>query len=219
MSLNGRNPRLRNRVEARVEEECGWNQHVYRHEYVYTCSRFSLWRTNSRILWDRWRFSRLFELSGNHGRLVIANRFNGTYIYMDHVVKNVSFFFPTVQRLECCRHERITTWLRVFELCFLSRRSISRGLEREREREIGRGNCLKKGEKRGERNKIFTTRAREMRKSNNSLVSQTARWVNVTNKICTDRKSNCASTRQREYILRNRASLFCRNSATRFHGS
>ena len=47
--------------------------------------------------------------------------------------------------------------------------------EREREREIGRGNCLKKGEKRGERNKIFTTRAREMRKSNNSLVSQTAR--------------------------------------------
>ena len=163
MSLNGRNPRLRNRVEARVEEECGWNQHVYRHEYVYTCSRFSLWRTNSRILWDRWRFSRLFELSGNHGRLVIANRFNGTYIYMDHVVKNVSFFFPTVQRLECCRHERITTWLRVFELCFLSRRSISRGLERERERERERLDVeiVWKREKRGVNEIKFLQHERE----------------------------------------------------------
>lgn len=66
---------------------------VYWHEYICIIrqrSRFSLWRQFPNFMRSL-TFWRLFELSGNHGRLVIANRFNGTYTCVDHV-ENVSFF-------------------------------------------------------------------------------------------------------------------------------
>lgn len=65
---------------------------VYWHEYICIRqrSRFSLWRQFPNFMRSL-TFWRLFELSGNHGRLVIANRFNGTYTCVDHV-ENVSFF-------------------------------------------------------------------------------------------------------------------------------
>lgn len=126
MSRRSWNPRLRNRKRIRRDEERGWDQaFIGTNVWIYNARDF-LSDVNSRIpefyeIVDILAFIRVIRKSRSarycqsiQWHVYVRGSRWKTCLFFSF------FFFLTVQ-LECCRHERITTWLRVWIMLFVTK--------------------------------------------------------------------------------------------------